>query len=137
MNDDNLQKAIYAKLSADTALMSAIKGIYADVEQPSDAGSNDPFPYVTIGNDNHAPWDSKTFFGTQAICQIDVWSRKNNFLEVKQIGSMIREALHHQSLTIQDADHTMTVHQSSVYTKDPDGQTKRGMLMFNVRFTHT
>lgn len=135
MNGDNLQKAIYNKLTGDATLMSLIDGVYADVEQSLDSGSDVPFPYVTIGSDNLLPWDSKTFLGTESLCQIDVWSRSNNFLEAKSIGSAITNALHQQPLTIQDADHVMTVQQSSVYSKDPDGHTKRGMFMFRVLFT--
>lgn len=135
MNGDNLQRAVYAKLTNDATLMAIIVGVYADVQQPSDAGSDAPFPYVTIGSDNLSSWDSKTFFGTEALCQIDIWSRSNNFIEAKEIGDAITNALHHQSLTITDASHVMTVQQSSTYSKDPDGHTKRGMLMFRVVFT--
>jgi hypothetical protein len=135
MNGQNLQSAIYDKLTSDATLTALIKGVYADVQQPLDSGSDAPFPFVTIGSDNLAPWDSKTFFGTEALCQIDIWSRSNNFLEAKSIGSAIHDALHHQPLTIADASHVMTVQQSSVYSKDPDGHTKRGMLMFKILYT--
>jgi predicted XRE-type DNA-binding protein len=135
MNGENLQRAIYDKLTGDATLMALIDGVYADVQQPLDAGSDVPFPYVTIGSDNLSSWDSKTFFGTEALCQIDVWSRANNFLEAKTVGSAIVNALHQQPLIIADASHVLTVQQSSVYSKDPDGHTKRGMLMFRVVFT--
>lgn len=134
MNGENLQRAIYSKLTGDATLMALIEGVYADVAEPLDAGTDAPFPYVTIGQDNMAPWDSKTFLGTDAICQIDIWSRANNFLEAKAIGTAIVDALHHQPLTITRASHVMTVSQSATYSKDPDGHTKRGMLMFRVSF---
>lgn len=134
MNGDNLQKAIYSKLTGDATVSGLVTGVYADVQQPLDAGSDSAFPFITIGQDNLSSWDSKTFFGTEAVCQIDIWSRSNNFVQAKEIGSAIVNALHHQSLTIADASHVMTVQESSVYTKDPDGHTKRGMLMFRVYF---
>ena len=109
MNGENLQRAIYDKLIGNATLMGLIDGVYADVQQVLDSGSDIPFPYVTIGSDSLATWDSKTFFGTDALCQIDVWSRANNFLEAKEIGSAITDVLHQQPLTIQDADHTITV----------------------------
>lgn len=137
MNGDNLQRAIYSKLTSDATLMALIKGVYADVQQAEDSGAPAPFPYVTIGSDNLSSWDSKTFFGTEALCQIDIWSRANNFIEAKTIGSAITDALHQQPLTIADADHVITVQQSSVYSKDPDGHTKRGMMMFRVVFTRS
>lgn len=137
MNGENLQRAIYSKLTADASLMGLIDGIYADVTQPFDAGSDALFPYVTIGSDNLASWDSKTFLGSEALCQIDIWSRSNNFLEAKAIGSAITNALHQQPLTISDASHVITTQTTAVYSKDPDGHTKRGMLMFRVVFTRT
>lgn len=135
MNGDNLQRAIYSKLTGDATLMALITGVHSDVQHPDDAGSDSAFPYVTIGSDSLAPWDSKTFFGTEALCQIDIWSRQNNYLEAKAIGSAIYDALHHQPMTITDASHVMTVHVSSTYSKDPDGHTKRGLMMFRVTFT--
>lgn len=132
MNADNLQRAIFTKLTTDATVSGLIQGVYADVQQPLDAGSDAAFPFVTIGQDNISSWDSKTFFGGEAVCQIDIWSRANNFTQAKQIGSAIVDALHHQALTITNASHVLTVQESSVYSKDPDGHTKRGMLMFRV-----
>lgn len=135
MNSENLQSAIYTKLTGNSALMALITGVYADVQQPIDAGSDAAFPYVTIGQDNASSWDTKTEFGTEALCQIDIWSRSNNFTQAKTIGSAITDALHQQPLTITGASHVLTFQQSEVYSKDPDGHTKRGMLMFRVVFT--
>lgn len=135
MNSENLQAAIYSKLTGNSPLMALIKGVYADAQQPADAGALTDFPYVTIGQDNGASWDTKTTFGTEAICQIDIWSRSNNFTQAKTIGSAITDALHQQPLTITGASHVLTFQQSEVYSKDPDGHTKRGMLMFRIVFT--
>lgn len=132
MNGDNLQRAIYAALTGDAALMALITGVYADVQQPNLPEDNAAFPYVTIGQDNLSPFDTKTDNGTTAVCQIDVWSRENNLLEVKAIGAAIHAALHHQSLTITGANHVLTVVETATYSKDPDGQTKRGMVMVRV-----
>jgi hypothetical protein len=137
MNGENLQSAIYGALTSDATLMALVTGVYADVQQPIDSGSNTPFPYVTIGSDNLGSWDSKTFFGTEALCQIDIWSRQNNYTEAKQIGSAITDVLHQQPLTIANASHVLTTQQSATYSKDPDGHTKRGMLMFRVVFVRS
>lgn len=134
MNADNLQRAIYSKLTGDATVSGLVTGVYADVQQPLDAGDSSAFPFITIGQDNLSSWDSKTFLGSEAVCQIDIWSRSNNFIEAKAIGSAVVNALHHQSLTIADASHVMTVQESSVYTRDPDGHTKRGLLSFRIFF---
>ena len=134
MNGEALQQAIYSKLSGDAELMAMIRGVYAVVDQADDSGSDAAFPYVTIGRDSIVPWDTKTSFGAEAICQIDVWSRAGNYLEAKGIASAISNALHHQPLTIAGCSHVMTVEQSSAFMKDPDGTTKRGMLLFKVSY---
>ena len=135
MNSENLQRAIYTKLTSDAALMALVTGVYAEVQQPEDAADVSDFPYVSIGQDTATPFDAKTFFGSDATVQVDVWSRSNNMSEAKQVGSAITNALHYQPLVIQGASHVMTVQQSEAYTRDPDGHTKRGLLLFQVVFT--
>ena len=135
MNADALQRALYTKLTGDANIAAAVVGVYADVVQPNLPEDNADFPYITIGRDNLTPWDTHTEFGAEAICQIDVWSRSNNLIEVKEIGELIWIALHHASLTIDGADHTMTVQQGANYTADPDGHTKHGVLSFRVTYT--
>lgn len=135
MNADALQKAIYSKLTGDAILAAAVVGVYADVQQPASPEDDTLFPYVTIGRDTLTPWDTKTNFGVEALCQIDVWSRSNNFVEAKEIGELIWAALHHTDLIITGASHTMTVQENAGYTNDPDGHTKRGLLMFRVNYT--
>ncbi len=135
MNGDGLQRGIYSKLVGSSALMSKIKGVYADVPQALDSEDESNFPFVTIGQDTLTGWDTKTTEGTIALCQIDIWSRSRNLLEVKEIGSEIVDALNDMSLTIPSASHVLTKVESVTYTRDPDGKTKRGMLMARVWFT--
>jgi len=132
VNGDNLQKAIYNKLTGDETLTALITGVYADVQQPDEPESESLFPYVTIGQDNLERWDTKTDFGVNALCQIDVWSRQNNYLEVKKIASNIYSALHAKSLTIPEAEHVLTRVESEEYTIDEDGHTKRGLMLVRV-----
>lgn len=134
MKSDALQTAIYSKLTGDATLMALITGVYADVEQPNLPEADSVFPYVTIGNDQITAWDNKTLNGASAICQIDVWSRSNNLIEAKAIGSAIHGALHHTALTITGASHIITMIESETYTKDPDGHTKRGLILARVLY---
>lgn len=134
MKADDLQRALYSKLTGDVALMSLIKGVYADVEQPNMPEKNTDFPYVTIGNDQLTRWDTKTTLGANADCQIDIWSRQNNLTEAKAIGTAIYSALHYQNLTISGANDVLSMVDSMTFSKDPDGQTKRGLILFNVKY---
>jgi len=132
MNGDNLQRALYSKLTGDAPLMALITGVYADVQQPAEPEDDTLFPYVTFGQDNLERWDTKTDFGVNALCQIDVWSRQNNYLEAKEVASNIHRVLHATSLTITDATHVLTRVESEDYTVDEDGHTKRGLMLVRV-----
>ena len=134
MNADNLQRAIFSALNDDPVLGLLITGVYADVQQPAKPEDDSAFPYVVIGQDNLSPWDTKTNLGGNAICQVDVWSRSNNFLEAKEVGGAVHDALHYGTLDIDRADHTMTTAVSANYTTDPDGHTKRGVMLFRVLY---
>jgi hypothetical protein len=135
MSLDNLQRAIFTKLTGDSALMALIVGVYADHPQDNDSGSTTPFPYVTIGQDRGQNWDTKTTTGASVVCQIDTWTRSGNFLTAKAISAAIRLTLHYQPLIIPQANHTMTVVQSEGFMKDPDGTTKHGVLQALVTYT--
>lgn len=130
-----VQSAIYSKLTNDATLMALITDVYADHPQPNEPEDDSLFPYITIGQDTTAPWDSKTYFGSEAAVQIDVWSRSNNYIEVKNANERVLELLHHQPLAITGADHTMTIHQGSAFSIDADGHTKRALMTFRIYAT--
>lgn len=132
MRAADLQRSIYGALTGDATLMALITGVYADVQQPDLPEADSDFPYVVIGQDNLSPFDTKTDNGASALCQIDVWSRQNNLTEVKEIGSAIYNVLQKGALTIVGAHHVLTRIEGETYSKDPDGQTKRGMIMARV-----
>ena len=135
MNADALPRAVYAKLTDDIDIAAVVTGVHADVQQPDEPEDDSGFPYITIGRDTISPWDTKTDFGAEALCQIDIWSRSNNLIEAKEIGELIWYALHHRGLIIESSDHVMTVQESANYTPDPDGHTKRGVLLFRITYT--
>lgn len=132
MNSENLQRALYDDLVSDPVLSALITGIYADVQQPNLPEDDSAFPFVVIGKDNLSPFDTKTDNGASALCQIDVWSRENNLTECKAISSAIYDTLQKGSLTISGAHHILTRVESMVFSIDPDGHTKRGMVMARV-----
>lgn len=134
MNADDLQRALYNALTGDSGLMGKITGVYADVEQPNLPEDPALFPYVTFGGDTIAAWDTNTTLGGDADCQIDVWSRQNNLIEVKDIGKTIYSILHNQTLTIANADCVQCLVKSATFTRDPDGQTKRGLILLGVLY---
>lgn len=132
-----LQTALYARLTGDAALMAIVQSVQVQGDQDDDSAALTPFPYITIGGDTATPQDTKTGFGSTVISQIDVWSRTGNYLEAKSIGAMISGLLHTKQMTITGGQHVMTVQQSETYMIDPDGVTKRGLLLFRFDLEYT
>jgi len=132
MKTHNLQHAIYNALTGDAPLMALITGVYADVEQPNLPEEDGDFPYITFGKDVASMYDTKTKNGATALCQIDIWSRQNNLIEAKEIADAVYSVLQKGSLAITGANHIATRIERQEFTLDPDGQTKRGMVMARV-----
>jgi hypothetical protein len=134
MKGAQLQQSIYDALTGDVTLMALITGVFADVVQPNLPENDANFPYVVIGQDTLSPFDTKTDNGTNALCQIDVWSRQNNLTEAKNVGTAVYDVLQKGSLTISGAHHILTRAVGQAYSTDPDGHTKRGLLTFTVMY---
>jgi hypothetical protein len=133
MKAEALQAAIYTRLSTDATLVAAlstawgITPIFADVPQVN--GDNSAYyPYVTFGADVATMWDTKTSVGANVTFQIDVWSRAGNYLQVKQIATLIWQRIHYQSLTITGADEVLLMVESQNFSIDPDGETRRALI---------
>ena len=137
MKLDALQTGLYAKLIADAPLMALITGVYADPQQQPASEDRSSFPYVVIGEDVGTSWDTKTDFGTSASVVIDVYSRSNNLLEVKQIAGAVKLALHYTDLTIIGANHVMTVVETISALRGSDGVTKRAIIQIRVVYDGT
>jgi hypothetical protein len=135
-----LQTALYTRLSTDTALVAALSSqwgmaaIFSDVPEVGDPENNSYHPYVTFGSEVATPFDTKTDNGAQVSVQIDVWSRSQSYLQVKQIAQLIYARLHHQPLTIAGASHIVTVCDSNSTSLDPDGKTRRALMLFTVLY---
>lgn len=137
MRGAELQTAIYNRLTSDAALVAALSPvwgvapIFADVPEIN-GEDNARFPYVSFGPDVETPWDTKTSFGAEISIQIDIWSRQAGYTQVKQIGALIYQRLHFQPLTIAGATLVYARCISLSASLDPDGRTRRGLMLFDV-----
>jgi hypothetical protein len=134
-----LQQAIYSKLSGDVALSELLSvswgltPIFADVPEVP-AGDDSYFPYVTFGKDTSVPWDTKSDLGANATFQVDAWSRAGNYTQVKSIADRIYSVLHYQSLLISGADNVLMMCESQSFDIDPDGSTRRALMLFRCMY---
>jgi hypothetical protein len=138
MKLDAVQSAFFAKMAADADLVGALSqgwgvpAVFNHVPQVDNPESDSLFPYVSFGAGVGVPYDTKTDFGAQASIQVDAWSRQRGELEVREISQRIWALLHHQPLTISGASHVMTLCDSITISTDPDGVTRRALMLFTV-----
>lgn len=138
MKSDDLQTAIYTRLndSSVTSLLSTyyspLVAIFSDVPQAADSELETAFPFITIGADTINPFDSKDDLGGSAIVQIDVWDRATSMLDLKAVVDAVDNRLRRQPLTISGVTHITTELDSCNFSKDPDGKTKRALILYRV-----
>jgi len=137
MITEALQSALFTRLSTDTALVVllsqqwGVPAIFSDVPEIN-GGDDAYFPYVSFGPEIASPWDTKTSFGASVSVQVDVWTREADFVQCKARLSVIHERLHDQQLTIAGAAHVYTQVTSATTSLDPDGRTRRGLMLMTI-----
>lgn len=138
MKSDDLQQAIYTRLndSSVTNLLSTyyspLTAIFTDVPQAADSELETAFPFITIGGDTINPFDSKDDLGGSAIVQVDVWDRAASMLDLKTLVDAIDTRLRRQPLSIAGVTHITTELDSCNFSRDPDGKTKRALILYRV-----
>lgn len=116
-----LQKAIFDALKGHT---TAGNNVFDDVP------ANDPFPRITIGPGQTVGRFADCVDGSEVFLQIDVWSRKTGFPEVKTIASEVRAILNNGDESLALVGHVLELmeFQDAVYSRDPDGKTNRARM---------
>jgi hypothetical protein len=136
-----LQKSVFDALLTSVALNTllakniednTLPAIYDAVPQADDAGSDIPFPYVTIGDDTAIDWDTDTSVGKEATITIHSWSRYRGRKEVKEIQGAIYETLHLSQLPVDGYDTVLCFSEFSESLVDPDGLTRHGIQRFRI-----
>lgn len=126
---EELQKAIYAKLAASAALLALSVKIYDTV--PPDR----VFPYITIGESQEIPDDADCIDGSEIYETLHIWARSDahpGFPLPKQIGAAVRAALDKADLTMPHFALISIRRDGERYFRDPDGITSHGVLTFRA-----
>ena len=121
-----IQKAVYQKLIADTALMAKIVGVYDAVPQGT------AYPYISIGEDTSLQWDTDDSDGVESTLTLHAWSRQYGRRESKEIMDLVHGALHRAELQIDDADSVFCHFEFSESFMDPDGVTRHGVMRYRI-----
>lgn len=124
-----IQKAIYAKLTADTTLMAMISGVYDRVKE------NTAYPYVALAEMDAQDWSSQTTAGLESNVFVEVFSRGGGRKECLTICERIHTVLHDASLTMTGHRLVQIRFVRGTTQLLADGLTTRGEIEFKL-FTH-
>lgn len=123
-----VQKAIYAKLTEDSALIALLGGERIYDEVPRGAA----FPYVTFGPSTTRDWSTGTESGAEHLITIRAWSKSGGQKQVHLLLDAIRAALHETALTITGQRLVSFRHETSDAMRGADGETYQGIARFRA-----
>lgn len=92
-----LQKAVFAALSANAALTGALGASRIHDHAPA----NVAFPYLTFGRTTAFDWSTSTEEGVEHIFTIHVWSKTQGKAQALAIMEIVKTALHDTELTLE------------------------------------
>ncbi|MFQ5563874.1 MAG: DUF3168 domain-containing protein [Parvularculaceae bacterium] len=124
----NLQKAIFAHLSADAGVKVEL-GDPARIHDDPPPGA--PFPYLTIGEARASDW-SGVPGGAEHDVKLHIFSRYAGRREIKRIIAAVYDALHEAAFTIEG--HRL-VNIRFVFAdsfRRADGETYQGVMRFRA-----
>lgn len=122
-----LQKAVYACLSADATLTALVDGRVFD-RVPKDAAQ----PYVSFGPVTADDDSSDCIDGLSVSMQIDAWSVAVGFVEVKEIAGAVRKAIAAADLVLPTHALADITHRSTRVMRDADGLTSHAVVTFDA-----
>lgn len=121
-----LQKALYAKLSADSALSALIIGVYDAVP------ANTNFPYVVMGEALARDWSSTTTSGAAYSAALRVFSRDGGRKQALAIMERLYALLHMQTLSVSGHTAVSVRYESSETRLEDDGITYQGIMRMRI-----
>jgi hypothetical protein len=118
--------------SAQQAVYDALLAALAPVPVLDDAGVNQSYPYVSIGEFIAGHADTLTDEAADLEITIHVWSRQPGMQECSELMEAAKAALHRVPLAIADAQWVDTIWNYAQTLRDPDGKTRHGILRFRI-----
>lgn len=128
--DWDLQKAIYAALTAASPLTSLLAAGSSSIYDHVPAQS--AYPYVVIGDMTASPHAAVGMEGRDALCDILVFSRAAGYREVKVIMAATAAALDDATLVLDGHDVVLCRLTASEVAPEDAGDIRRGRLRFRV-----
>jgi len=124
---NQLVKAIIARLKTDADVSAYVSGrIYTRVPKKA------VFPYVSLPSMESRSILADCLDLAEVTIQIDVWSRKPGFEELREIAEAVRAALHDKDLPLASHACVCLNHEQTHEMYDPDGITTHAVLIFEA-----
>ncbi|MEU1908107.1 DUF3168 domain-containing protein [Streptomyces hygroscopicus] len=124
-----LQRAVYAALTADTALMALVSGVYDEVPEPA------AYPYVSIGSITELVDDAHDQRGLTTDLVLHVWSKYHGFKEAAEILDALDAVLDRQPLAVEGFTDVSVAHQQHQELRDPDPEIRHINVTYRVWMT--
>ncbi|UUP18918.1 DUF3168 domain-containing protein [Nitratireductor thuwali] len=91
-----LQKAVYAALSADPDLLQALGAAKLFDITPASVD----FPYITFGRASTYDWSTGTEEGSEHLFTLNIWSKRRGRSEALELMERVRALLHDGALNL-------------------------------------
>jgi len=115
-----------------TAIAAALGPALAPVPVLDQAGPNQTYPYVTIGEFVGDQVDTLNEQGANLEITVHAWSRQPGFQECQQLMARVKDALDRQRLPATGFQWVDTIWTYAQTLRESDGITRHGVLRFTV-----
>jgi hypothetical protein len=115
-----------------TGIFEALTAALAPVPVQDQAGPDQAYPYVTIGELVAEQSDTLNEQGSGIEMTVHVWSRQPGMQECQLLMARAKDALDRQRLPAPGFQWVDTIWEYAQTLRDPDGVTRHGILRFRV-----
>jgi hypothetical protein len=132
-----IQIAVVARLKSFAAVTALIdQRVFDDPPRNAEGLVTATFPYLSFGPTQILPdgWDCQD--SSEIFFQLDAWSRKPGFAEVKKIAGAVRPALHKYDLPLAENALVSLEFVNTRILRDPDGKTSHAAMTFKAVVDH-
>lgn len=106
--------------------------VYDDAPYLPEGAPRNGFPYIVIGDDTGAPWDTDDTLGINVTVTIHFWSRASGMKEVKSLMGEAYDLLNRSKLAGSGVNVVDCLYEFGSATVDPDGRTRHGVQRYRL-----
>lgn len=121
-----VQEALFARLTADSALMSVVTGVHDTVPEPT------LYPYVVLGEAIETPDNQLGQFGSRLSVTLHTWSRYRGMAETNLILNHVVRILDHAPVAIAGRTLIAVRLEQLLTLRDTDPDLRHGVVRFTI-----